>query len=220
MGSLMDEINWIGHASFLLRINGRNVYIDPFNLDTVTERADIILITHPHFDHLHPDSIRKVADRETMVFVPKDSVHKIPVGKVTGVEPNKKYSALGVGFSTVPAYNNVKERLQNHPRSNGWVGYLVKLNGRTLYHAGDTDFIDEIKGLKTGVALLPMGGTYCMGVDEAVDAANSMELDQASPMHYKQLLGKEGSVKAEEIFRKKAKKAAILKEIQEPRYSF
>lgn len=216
----MDEINWIGHASFLLRINGKNVYIDPFNLTTVSERADIILITHPHFDHLNPDAIRKVADNETRVFVPKDSVEKVPVGKATGVEPDKTYGALGVEFSTVPAYNNVGERMQNHPRANGWVGYLVKVNGKTLYHAGDTDFIDEIRGLKAGVALLPIGGTYTMGVDEAADAANSMELNQASPMHYKQLLGEEGSSKAEEIFRKKVKKAVILKEMGEPKYSF
>jgi L-ascorbate metabolism protein UlaG (beta-lactamase superfamily) len=216
----MDEINWIGHASFLLRIDGKNVYIDPFNLTTVKERADIILITHPHFDHLDPNSIRRIADEDTHIFVPKDSVEKVPVGKVTGVEPNKKYSALGIGFNTVPAYNNVKERLQNHPRANGWVGYLVKMDGRTLYHAGDTDFIDEIKGLKTGVALLPMGGTYTMDVNQAAEAANSMDLDQASPMHYKQLLGEEGSSKAEEIFRKKVKKAVILKEMGEPKYSF
>ena len=217
----MDDINWIGHASFLLGINGKKVYIDPFDLREVKGHADLILITHPHFDHLHPDSIRKIADKDTEIFVPRDSTDKIPVGKVTGVEPNKRYSALGIRFSTMPAYNNVKERLDKHPRSNGWVGYVIELDGgRLLYHTGDTDFIDEMRGLRVDIALLPMSGTYTMDVNDAIEAAKSMVLKQAIPMHYKAVLGKEGSDAAERLFKSSLKSAVLLKEIQEPRYSF
>jgi L-ascorbate metabolism protein UlaG (beta-lactamase superfamily) len=216
----MGTIEWIGHASFIIKTNGQTIYVDPFKLTTVREHADAILITHPHFDHMNPDDIKKVADATTEIFVPKDSVSKIPVGKVTGVEPGKKYTSKGISFSTVPAYNNVKERLDKHPKKNGWVGYLIDIDGRVVYHAGDTDFVDEIKGLNVDTALLPMGGTYTMDVHQAADAANSMELKQASPMHYKALLGKEGSTAAEKEFVKLAKHAVLLKQVQEESFSF
>ncbi len=216
----MEEIEWIGHASFLLRIKGKNVYIDPFKLDSVREHADIILITHPHFDHFDVESIKKIADDETQVFIPKDSAEKVPVGRVTGVEPNKKYSAMGIEFRTVPAYNVVKERLDKHPRSNGWVGYIVNVNGKWLYHPGDTDFIEEMKGLKVDIALLPISGTYTMDVNQAIEAARAISAQQYIPMHYKMVLGKEGSQKAEKLFKEKVARAVFLKEIQEARYSF
>jgi L-ascorbate metabolism protein UlaG (beta-lactamase superfamily) len=216
----MAEVEWIGHASFLVRSEKKVIYIDPFKLDKVVERADIILITHPHFDHFDVESIKKVADKDTQIFIPKDSVDKVPVGKVTGVEPNQSYEAQGVTFRTIPAYNVVKERLDKHPKENGWVGYVIKANGQLLYHAGDTDFVDEMKGLKVDIALLPISGTYTMDVNQAIEAAKAIDASQYIPMHYKAVLGKEGSQKAEELFRSKVNKAVFLIEIQEPKYSF
>lgn len=220
LGVKMDDLKWIGHASFLLQINGVNVYIDPFDLRMGKEHADVILVTHPHYDHFSPNDIRKVADNSTQIFVPKELEPKVDVGRVTGVVPDRKYSARGIAFETVPAYNTVESKLQYHPKANGWVGYIVNVNGRRIYHPGDTDFIEEMKGLKLDLALVPIGGTYVMDVHEAVEAANSMEANQVSPMHYKMLLGREGSAKAEGFFKMKAKNAKILKEIQEPKYSF
>ncbi len=216
----MAEINWIGHASFLLKINGKNVYIDPFRLEKVREHADLILITHPHFDHMNLDDIKKIADDKTEIFVPKDSVDKIPIGSVKGVEPNKRYKAQGVEFRTIPAYNVVKDRLDKHPKGYGWVGYIVNVNGKWLYHAGDTDFIDEMKGLKVDMALLPMSGTYTMDVNQAIEAAHAIIAEQYIPMHYKMVLGKEGSKKAEELFREKVGKAVFLTQMEESQYSF
>ncbi|MEM3839116.1 MAG: MBL fold metallo-hydrolase [Candidatus Micrarchaeaceae archaeon] len=216
----MAEIEWIGHASFLMRIKGKNVYVDPFNLKDVSEPADLILITHPHPDHFDISSINKVANESTQIFIPKDSAGKVPVGKVTGVEPNREYEALGVHFRTVPAYNVVKERLDKHPKKNGWVGYIIDVNGKSVYHAGDTDFIEEMKGLKVDVALLPMSGTYTMDVDQAIEAAKAIEAKQYTPMHYKMVLGRERSENAEKAFRSKVKRAVLLREIQDPSYSF
>lgn len=217
----MEGIEWIGHASFILRINGKTVYIDPFSLgSSVNEHADLILITHPHFDHLNMDDIRKIATKDTQIFVPKDSVDKVQIGKVTGVEPNRSYKALGIEFRTVPAYNVVKERLDKHPKANGWVGYIINDNGKQIYHPGDTDFIDEMRGLKVDVALLPMSGTYTMDVNQAIEAAGAIIAEEYVPMHYKMVLGEEKSRKAEELFRKKVKKAVLMTEIQEARYSF
>ena len=217
---MMDDIEWIGHASFLLRIGGKRVYIDPFNIVRAGEHADIILITHPHFDHFDVESIKRISNEKTHIFIPKDSVSKVPVGSVTGVEPDRRYEDQGVEFRTMPAYNVVKERLDKHPRQNGWVGYIVNVNGKQLYHAGDTDFIDEMRGLKVDIALLPMSGTYTMDVSQAIEAAEAIDAQQYIPMHYKMVLGKEGSAEAERLFREKVGRAVFLTEVQEAKYSF
>ncbi len=213
-------IKWIGHASFLLTLNGKNVYIDPFNLRNTKAHADVILITHPHFDHLSEKDIKTIADSSTKVFVPKDSVSKIPVGDVTGVEPNKHYKHGDLEFDTVPAYNIVENRLHYHPKENGWVGYVLDINGTRVYHAGDTDLIKDMSKIVTGLALLPMGGTYVMDVDEMIGASKAVKAEKVAPIHYKNLLGKEGSKAAEEKFLKNVKNGIVLKEIEEPTYSF
>lgn len=215
-----DTVQWIDHAGFWLKINGKNIYIDPFGLTKRYEHADAILISHPHSDHLSPDDIRKIADSGTKIYVPKDSTDKIPVGDVIGVEPDTKYSFQGVDFRTVPAYNKVEQRLHYHPRANGWVGYLVKVGDKQLYHAGDTDFIDEMSRISTNIALLPIGGTYVMTVEEAIRAAHAIKAEQYSPIHYRRLLGKEGSRAAEEKFKAGIKGAKILDQLEEQRFSF
>jgi L-ascorbate metabolism protein UlaG (beta-lactamase superfamily) len=216
----LSFLKWNGHASFLLTLNGKNVYIDPFNLGAASAHADIILITHPHFDHLSEKDIARIADRKTGVFVPKDSIGKVPVGDVVGVEPNRHYSFNGIEFDTVPAYNKVENRIHYHPKENGWVGYILDVNGIKVYHAGDTDFINEMKKIVTGLAMLPMGGTYVMGVDEVIEAAHSIKAEKVAPIHYKALLGKAGSKEAEQKFLANVKNGIILKEEGEPKYSF
>lgn len=216
----LSFIKWIGHASFLMTLDGKNVYIDPFSLRGTNDHADFILITHPHSDHLSPDDIKAIADDNTVIFVPKDSVGKIPVGKVIGVEPNRHYSHNGIEFDTVPAYNHVENRVHFHPRENGWVGYVLDINGTKVYHAGDTDFIKEMSKIVTGLALLPMGGTYVMGVDETIEAAHAVKAEKVAPMHYRRLLGKKGSDEAEKKFLKEVKNGIILDEVEEPQYSF
>lgn len=216
----LDFLKWLGHASFLLTLNEKNVYIDPFNIGNTNEHADFILITHPHMDHLSPEDIKKIADSRTKIFVPKDSVDKVPVGQVIPVEPDKHYSVEGVEFDTVPAYNMVENRIHFHPKQSGWVGYVLDINGTKVYHAGDTDFISEMKKIVTGLALLPMGGTYVMNVDEMIEASNSIKAQKVAPMHYRRLLGREGSQAAEKKFLERVKSGIILKEEGEPKYSF
>lgn len=216
----LDFIKWMGHASFLLTLNGKNVYIDPFNIGNTKDHADIILITHPHMDHLSPNDIKGISNSETKIFVPKDSVDKVPIGDVVGVEPGRHYSFNGVEFDTVPAYNVVENRKHYHPKENGWVGYVLDINGTKVYHAGDTDFIKEMGKIVTGLALLPMGGTYVMGVDDVISASKVIKAEKIAPMHYRALLGKDGSRDAEEKFLKHVANGIILKESGEPRYSF
>ncbi|MEM3416280.1 MAG: MBL fold metallo-hydrolase [Candidatus Micrarchaeaceae archaeon] len=215
-----EFVHWIGHASFYLEIAGKNVYIDPFNVKKEIKRADIIFITHPHFDHFDIASIKKIAGSDTYFVAPNDVAEKLPYSNRKIVAPNESWSMLGIDFKTVPAYNVVKERLQNHPKAKGWVGYIINANGFSIYHAGDTDFIEEMKRINVDLALLPIGGTYTMDVNEAADAANSIKAKNVAPMHYKALLGQQGSRAAEEVFKDKVKNAFMFKEIQEPSYSF
>ena len=191
----LDEITWFGHASFLIhdKLNDKNIYyLDPYDFKKKPkEPADIIFITHAHYDHFSPKDIEKILDEETIVVGVKGCEGiKLPKERFLMTEPNKKLELKGVKIKTVPAYNLKSERLQFHPKANKWVGYVLEVNDVKIYHAGDTDFIPEMKTLgKIDVALLPMGGTYTMDVNEAIEAANAIKAEITVPMHYRALLG-------------------------------
>ncbi|MCL6096923.1 MAG: MBL fold metallo-hydrolase [Patescibacteria group bacterium] len=218
----MENISWFGHASFsFVDKNGNRVYyVDPFDLKIKNlEEADIIFITHAHYDHLSQTDIQKILKDSTVVVATADALEKIEIDneRKIAVSPNKSYEAKGFKFSTIPAYNNKPERLNFHPKSNNWVGFVFNLNDKKLYHAGDTDFIEEMKVLKDlnlDVAMLPMGGTYTMDVIEAAAAANAISAKITIPMHYKNLL-REKSEDAEEKFKNLVtnSKVVILEEL-------
>ncbi len=215
----MDFVRWLGHASFLFDYEGKNIYIDPYKLKKPVKKADIIFVTHPHFDHLSPDDIKLIAKPSTKIFVPKDSVSKIPHKNVVGVEPNKEYEDSGVKIATIPAYNTAKERLSMHPKENKWVGYIIEMGGKRVYHAGDTDEVPEMNGLRVDLALLPMGGTYTMTTDEMINASKKIKAKNIAPIHYKMLLGKDGSKEAEDKFLKQIKNGVIIDE-ENPEFHF
>lgn len=216
----IEDLNWIGHASFLIRDSGKNIYIDPFMIDGVEDKADIVFITHPHFDHMNQDDLKRIVTDKTTIIIPKSCAGEVKSGKVYAVEPNKEYEVEGIKFKTLPAYNVVSERLDKHPRENNWVGYVANISGTTIYHPGDTDFIPEMNGLEVDIALLPMSGTYTMDVNEAIEAAKAMKAGKVIPMHYKMVLGEENSKLAEKLFKEQVKNSMFLKEIIPARYSF
>ncbi|MEM0149882.1 MAG: MBL fold metallo-hydrolase [Candidatus Micrarchaeaceae archaeon] len=216
------DLFWIGHSSFYIKSNNRTLYIDPFRISSSIaqrEKADLILVTHAHFDHFSAADIEKIKKDSTLIITSTQTLSN--GGNVKIARPGFKYNFEGINIEAVPAYNLKKERLSFHPKSNEWIGYVIDTGKERIYHAGDTDFIPEMKALKgIDIALLPIGGTYTMGVDEAVEAAKSIDAKYAAPMHYKNLLGIEGSKAAEEKFRKSLGNALVLKEVQEPTYSF
>jgi L-ascorbate metabolism protein UlaG (beta-lactamase superfamily) len=210
-------LKWIEHAGFLMEIGGRNIYIDPFRLRNPMPRADIVFITHTHFDHFNEETIDKIAAPRTRFVAPIETAGKMGKREVLAVEPGKDYEIEGIKFHTVPAYNTSKEF---HPKSNGWVGYVIDAGGTKVYHAGDTDALDEIRKVNADIFLLPIGGHYTMDLQDAIKVASGVRAKAFVPMHYRALLGADGSKKAEEEFRKKVKNSLLLEQVQEPYYSF
>jgi len=199
------DLRWLGHSSFLIEAEGKKIYIDPYKVSR-GEKADIIMITHPHYDHCSVEDIKKIVKEGTILVVPADCQSKI--ARLEGVEMKIVEAGQtleldgelgkGVKVGTVPAYNIDKEF---HSKNEGWIGYVIKVNNTVLYHAGDTDKIPEMSKLqgKVKVALLPVGGTYTMNAEEAASAASVVRPEIAIPMHYGEVAGSRSD--AEEFVR-------------------
>jgi len=181
---MLQNIKWLGHAGFKIK-GEKTVYIDPFKIND-KEPADIIIITHEHFDHLSPEDISKIQTGKTVVVTTPDCYSKVS-GNVKTINPGTSLVVDGIKIEAVPAYNTNK---QFHPKANGWIGVVVAINGKRVYHAGDTDSIPEMASLKNiDIALLPVSGTYVMTAEEAADAANKIMPKVAVPMHYGSIVG-------------------------------
>ena len=182
------RIYWLGHDSFKVK-NSLVIYFDPYRIPH-GEPADLMLISHDHFDHCSPEDISKVSSRETMAvasYACSSCISGLKFKEVIYVRPGDTVEIKGVKVEAVPAYNLNKFRAQGvpfHPKEAGGVGYVIELMGVKIYHAGDTDFIPEMTGIKADIALLPVSGTYVMTPDEAAKAADVIRPKLAIPMHY------------------------------------
>lgn len=206
----MENITWFGHASFSFvdrKSGSRIYYVDPFQLPKDTsigslDKADIIFVTHAHPDHLSPSDMSMLLKEDTVVVATEDSLKTLQISQEKfSVTPNNEYTVRDFSFKTVPAYNTNPSR--PHKKGYGWVGYVFSINGLKVYHAGDTDYISEMDNLKSenlDIALLPIGGTYVMTPEEAIEAANAISAKKTIPIHYKMLLG-DKTKEGEEIFK-------------------
>lgn len=202
-----DHIHWYAQAAFRIEDGGKQIYIDPFMLPSKDlPKADIIFISHAHYDHFSSKDIEKIKKDGTMFVAPKDVATELK-GEVKVVAPNQRFELGKLKVKTIPSYNITKNF---HPKSNNWVGYVITLStGETIYHAGDTDFIPEMKTLEVDVALLPCGGTYTMDAKQAADAANAFKPKIVIPMHYGDVVG---SDKDAETFKNLFKGQTVIKQ--------
>jgi L-ascorbate metabolism protein UlaG (beta-lactamase superfamily) len=190
------KIKWLGHDSFIIK-NSRTVVIDPFKIQTIQDKADILLITHEHFDHFSLDDIKKVITEKTTIVAIRPCEKELSTLKVKDVKvvkPGDKIKIGDVEVEAVPAYNVNKFREPGkpfHPKEDGKVGYIVRMQGVSVYHAGDTDAIPEMKRVKADIALLPVSGTYVMTPQEAVEATRMIQTKLVIPMHYGAIVGSE-----------------------------
>ena len=188
----MNTANISVNTQSSIRIGGSAVlYFDPFQIKGETHDADIILITHDHYDHFDPDSIRKIRKEGTVIAAP--SGMKQELQKAAGdcalvlMAPGDEQIISGIQIQAVPAYNRLKPF---HPKRNGWVGYNVLMDGVRYYVAGDTDAVRELSSVECDVAMVPIGSTYTMTAKEAAKLINEIRPQVAIPTHYGSIVGK------------------------------
>jgi L-ascorbate metabolism protein UlaG (beta-lactamase superfamily) len=183
----VDHIHWLGHASFRIDDGTTTIYIDPWKLSIGAAKANVVLITHAHFDHYSAEDIEKIETPSTVFVAPADVAGKLVGKHVIASAPGGTYQAGPVKVTAVAAYNTNKDF---HPKANGWVGYVVTLsNGQRVYHTGDSDVTPEMTGVQTDVAMMPCGGTYTMTAAEVAAAANEFKPAILIPMHWGDIVG-------------------------------
>ena len=203
---LIDAVEWLGHSGFRISAPGGYVYIDPYRVNGGPP-ADLILITHAHYDHFSPQDVERLSHDGTWLVGPPAVAERVS-GRVLSVSPGDAIDrelVRGVQVGAVAAYNTSKRDGDGnlfHPREAGWVGYELNVRGERLYHSGDTDVIPEMDSV-TGVdlALLPVSGVYVMTAGEAAEAARRIQPRMAVPMHWGEHLG---SLQDAETFADKA----------------
>jgi L-ascorbate metabolism protein UlaG (beta-lactamase superfamily) len=192
------KITWFCQSSFRIEHGGLTVYIDPFKIPDGEPAADVLLLTHDHFDHLSTDDIAKVRTENTKVFAGPAVTDKIEP-PFTELNPgdSDEYGALKV--RAVPAYTTTKLRDSGeptHPRESQHVGFIFEIDDLTFYFSGDTDVIPEMEGYgPVDYAFLPVSGVYVMTADEAAEAARIIQPSVAIPCHYGQVVGSEDDAK-------------------------
>lgn len=192
------------------------LYIDPFKIEKENHDADIIFVTHEHFDHFSVEDILKVIKKDTVLIVPESmkanaKKSKLPFEELVMVVPGERKQIRGISFETVAAYNKLKPF---HPKMKKWVGYIIELSGSRIYIAGDTDLTEECQKVRCDVAMVPIGGTYTMDAAGAAKLVNIIKPKTAIPTHYGSVAGDRA---AEEVFRANVDKD-ISVEIKMQRY--
>jgi L-ascorbate metabolism protein UlaG (beta-lactamase superfamily) len=187
---VFKNLSWLGHDGMLYQ-NKKTIYFDPFQI-AGGPPADIILISHDHFDHCSPDDVKKIQTKDTVIVTEADSAKKL-TGKIEVIKPGETKTIQGITIEAVPSYNTDKDF---HVKAKGWLGFIVTLEGVRVYHLGDTDFIPEMKTIQADIAFLPVSGTYVMNAQEAAEAAKVLKPKIAIPMHYGAIVGTEEDAKA------------------------
>ena len=189
---MLDNIEVFTQSSIRVKSGQGIIYIDPFRLKEESHDADYVLITHDHYDHFSIEDIHKVIKANTILVVParmEDDAKELEreVGEIVTVKPGIHKELSGLELETIPAYNTVKPF---HPRRAEWVGYILRVDGKRVYIAGDTGATKEAKQVRCDIALVPVGGTYTLDTKRAADLINTIRPEYAIPTHYGSIVGK------------------------------
>jgi L-ascorbate metabolism protein UlaG (beta-lactamase superfamily) len=182
---VFKKLSWLGHDSIRFQ-DKKTVYFDPFQI-AAGPPADLILISHDHFDHCSPEDVAKIQTKDTFILTEPESAKKL-TGRVETMRPGDVRQWEGFTIEAVPSYNTDKDF---HPKKNNWLGFVLTVEGVRIYHPGDADFIPEMKSLKADIAFLPVSGTYVMTARQAAEAARAIKPQIAVPMHYGAIVGSE-----------------------------
>ena len=187
---MIKEITINTHSS--IRVQGdRVIYFDPYCIEEERHDADVIFITHEHYDHFEPASIEKILKDDTTMVIPRSTFNAwsesgLIVTQVVQMDPGDDIDFGGIRIEAIPAYNHLKPF---HPKKKKWLGYVVEMEGRRIYVAGDTDINADVMQVQCDVALLPVGGTYTMTAEEAAKLAIKIQPEVAIPTHYGDIVG-------------------------------
>jgi L-ascorbate metabolism protein UlaG (beta-lactamase superfamily) len=196
------HLRWYRQSAFRIRTDaGQSIFLDPWRVPAREGKADLILVTHPHRDHLDHAAIEGLRGPQTELVLPRSCAR--PGWK--SIQAGETLRIGAVTVTAVPAYNVAK---RFHPRSEAWIGYLVEVDGLRVYHAGDTDVIPEMDGLRPDIALLPVGGLFAMNGEAAEQAAAALDAAVCIPMHFGMLLG--GRKAGERFVRRLGERGLVL----------
>jgi L-ascorbate metabolism protein UlaG (beta-lactamase superfamily) len=193
----LETIHWLGHSSFRIDSSHAVIYLDPWQLPADSPLADLIFITHDHHDHCSPEDVARIQGDQTLIITVKQAAAKLH-GNITVVKPGDHLIRNAVDITAVPAYNLTKFRspgIPFHPKTAGYVGFILAVDGQRIYHAGDTDLIPEMADFDVDIALLPVSGTYVMTADEALEAAGIINPKVIVPMHIGRGIGSQEDAK-------------------------
>lgn len=189
---MTDRIEVFTHSSIRIKGNSTTIYVDPFKIREELHDADYVFVTHQHYDHFSIEDILKVATADTILVVPESMVDDAmeierSVKEIATVRPGEKKEIAGLSVEAIPAYNNIKPF---HPKRANWVGYILTVDDKRIYIAGDTGLTRESKEVKCDIALIPIGGTYTMDAKKAAELVNIIKPEVAIPTHYGSVVGK------------------------------
>ncbi len=179
------ELTWFHHASFRVASAEAVLYIDPWKIDEARHDADLVFVSHSHYDHCSPEDISKVSGEKTAIVAPAETIEKLAAANAA--TPGESLYLKDIQIEPVAAYNVGKAF---HPQENNWLGAVFTVTDKRIYYAGDTDLIPEMNDLREiDLALLPVGGTYTLDADQAAKAVRAIECRQAVPYHWGEIVG-------------------------------